>query len=317
MKHTKISPSIAERVMECPMSVELNAYLGDESEDSGNNEHAKEGIRLHKEYEEYIKNNFEGEAPEYFEHLENQLDLRNKILFVESHLYITKEIEGTCDLYFYDNNTLNIVDYKFGRVDVKIEDNLQLILYASPLLMINKNIENVVLHIYQPLVTTRVKRWSISREDVLKKTAQFTEVAEKKTNYKISPECKYCNVKNRCKLFNEMFSNLYTIPEIEVLKLAEVLKKHADDVKKYVDSIISKHTENPPIGFEIKVTKRRKIEDVDKIVLKEGYTTEDLYTQTLKNLGQLEKVADITNAIGYTYIKKLIYRPEDFDNLGE
>ncbi len=78
-----------------------------------------------------------------------------------------REIFGTADLVAYDEHTLVIADYKFGRgVDIPPEDP-QFRVYAKAAIdQLGINPQNIVIAVIQPRTCDRLKTWGCTAEEL-------------------------------------------------------------------------------------------------------------------------------------------------------
>lgn len=247
--HAKLSASGAKRWLACPKSVALESYFPEVRTD-----YAEEGTKAHaygewflNKYIEYgtleVKEVFDksvalkNEDPEmhanvtaYVEYcidkyLERSMQYGNAIMLVEERLDFSNIVPGgfgTGDCLIISNNTLDIIDLKYGKgVPVSAEENPQLRLYAvgalNDLECIYGNLENISTTIFQP----RLK--SIETEVLLKDelllwakdyVAPKAKMADKnKGSYNPGEEqCKFCKAKATCRArANKILSSIQKI----------------------------------------------------------------------------------------------------------
>jgi CRISPR/Cas system-associated exonuclease Cas4 (RecB family) len=125
--------------------------------------------------------------------------------------FIKGEAGGSIDLLGLseDGKTIIVLDYKFGRVKVDVENNAQLLFYLvcarhdKKTADMFKNVKKIELVIIQPQHGVGVYRWSSSIAELDAFEIKMTEAIEK-TKLKIPPKhpgkhCKYCPAEPYCK----------------------------------------------------------------------------------------------------------------------
>jgi uncharacterized protein CbrC (UPF0167 family) len=118
---------------------------------------------------------------------------------------------GTADTIVIVDDTLHVIDLKYGRNYVAAEDNKQLMLYglgALDLASLAYDIERVVLTIYQPKVSMEPSTYDMSVEDLehFARTARVSaKVAVAQFEGKVEPvlvpgasQCQWCKAKAVC-----------------------------------------------------------------------------------------------------------------------
>ena len=152
--HSLLSPSSAERWLNCPPSARMCEKFPEETSEyaeEGTTAHALGEIKLLRAFEKISEDKYQKRLQElkqdkfYSEEMEETTDYylsvvkslqteEPKIFEVERSLDLTEFIpdgHGTADCLFLENTTLNIVDYKHGQgVLVEAPYNEQLQLYA-------------------------------------------------------------------------------------------------------------------------------------------------------------------------------------------
>lgn len=132
-----------------------------------------------------------------------------------------KDATGTADIIIFDNNHWIIADFKYGAgVEVQIENNTQLMLYACGTLHLYADIlgkpETITLAIIQPRIRTGdpIKEWKLSTADLLEKAQEFRSKGERALKLKgkrVIPldsygvdenACRFCRAKVRCPALN-------------------------------------------------------------------------------------------------------------------
>lgn len=92
---------------------------------------------------------------------------------------------GTADAVVLDGKTLRVIDLKTGRLWVGVVRNLQLTLYALGVLDALKavgmadEVEEVIMTIYQPIVSEKPAEWSLTREEFEDEVQALREAAQR------------------------------------------------------------------------------------------------------------------------------------------
>lgn len=157
MAHAKLSPSSAERWMNCPGSVVLSEGMPNQT-----SVFAEEGTKAH-EIAEMILRNQKGwaDAPvEMLEHIKVYVDYVNDLALFDGDLHIEQRVKvnevvfGTADAVVWrpQLEELHIIDLKYGAgVAVEVVNNLQLKIYAlATLLTFEYPAKTVTATIVQP-----------------------------------------------------------------------------------------------------------------------------------------------------------------------
>lgn len=232
--HSLIPPSSASRRMACPGSRKLEA-ISRKSE----SEKSRLGTEAHAYLERFLVEHFwtknlkvEDKAnPDFlkgaklfhkalwdevfcFVSDENPLDKTRYAYGIEERVDCPRihfESWGTVDtwVYCYDTQRLFVFDYKFGNAFVEVEENWQLLTYASGLItkLVSEglNVIEVSLVIVQPNCFrpySSCRRWDISYSEFLVYEERL-RVSEERSMEEDSPcvptiECKYCSARSIC-----------------------------------------------------------------------------------------------------------------------
>lgn len=271
-KHAILSPSASERWLACPPS----ARLCDSFEDTGSS-YAEAGTQAHALCEFKLKQalgkpadnpmhtltlydaEMEDAAAGYTAYVMELVESAkcsgcNPIVLIEQKLAFTEWVQdgyGRADCIIVAGNTLHVVDFKFGVLEVLAPGNSQLQMYGLGSLQIFDgifDIEEVQMHIYQPRksnisVATMTKdallEWA---NTVLKPTAQLAY--EGKGEFSCGSWCRFCKAKAACRTRAD--ANLvlarydFQIPALlddaeiaEVLGKVDALTAWANDIKEY------------------------------------------------------------------------------------
>ena len=253
--HARLSASGAHRWMNCPGSVRLEKDYPDKS-----SSYAEEGTLAHEFVEAKVKhlagqltekglNNVIGRlrkkplySPEMEEHSDGYLDLIVRIReslngpirpSAETKVDLKDWIPdgfGTCDTIISDNDTLVIVDFKYGQgVRVDAPNNPQLRLYALGAYQLFSGVfdfKRVRTYIYQP----RINHTS-SEELPIEELLKFGELVKTKALETLKPDapciagdwCKFCKAGNECRARAKMVIDMagFTAASNDKLELNE------------------------------------------------------------------------------------------------
>jgi len=236
--HARLSPSAAERWMNCPGSVrECDKYPESRSSPA-----AIDGTHTHTVLEHCLKNNVEdclklngikmsdddGEfrldldrlwrvekALKYIRDRAEELGVDN---IMSEHkvncgmLIERDDMRGTLDVRLMNDEVLEIIDYKDGMGVVEAEQNKQLMLYALGELGMQRtangwSFKKIIITIIQPKMERRgrpiVSSWEISVDDLLVFGEEVKKAADA-TDLPDAPlipgdsQCKWCEHKGNC-----------------------------------------------------------------------------------------------------------------------
>jgi hypothetical protein len=112
---------------------------------------------------------------------------------------------GTVDCWFVVEDTLYIIDLKYGAgVEVEAVDNTQLLIYAASVMrMLPDKPERVVMTIFQPRFERQVKQWSTVRPYVIARARRIAgEVLDIEMGYEefkpSADACRFCPARGFC-----------------------------------------------------------------------------------------------------------------------
>ena len=306
--HSFVSPSSLERAMLCPASPSLCEGLPDEKSvyaEEGTAFHSL--LEFNNVYfngatqEDYIRsaktllknNNFSDsvvtEMGEYWyntalfvTNLKN--DLKNSGYDITEYkelklpMYYNNDDKGTLDLGLdcVNKNTkqhiIVILDYKYGKgVEVKVQDNPQLIAYAYSFIDYLKNtgalkdyldIMCVTTIIYQPRIDIPAKKVIYSRDELKDKATNINTMVDmvyfinkakqgELDEYAHASEdaCRFCRAKAVCKTYNDQMLSLLTdLPQVrqemslshpDIIKVLEFEKNILPKINEYIRVIKS------------------------------------------------------------------------------
>ena len=226
-KHAVLSPSSAHRWLVCTPSARMEEAFPDES-----SAYAEEGALAHEYAEKALKKIQEGNIPisllgriEDAEMRDAVIDYMGICLDISKHLgesrtddekgTVSIAVEetvqipcapegfGTVDFVAHNDETLTIVDFKYGKGNkVYAKGNPQLLLYASGCLAGLPSIKNIKLVIVQPRLN-HVDEAEYARAEIEKTEAMIKPIAKKAFKGEGDPvsgeHCKFCKAKAVCK----------------------------------------------------------------------------------------------------------------------
>jgi hypothetical protein len=328
-EHALLGASSSHKWLHCPPSARL-----EEQFENTTSTFAEEGTAAHA-LAEYKLRQFLGESVEKpsssydSDELEEYTDIyvglaieliaktreacKDAIILVEQRLnyscYVPEGF-GTGDLIIIADETLDIVDLKYGRgVAVSAEDNPQMKLYAlGALTLFNPlyDIRKVRMTICQPRLEN-ISSYEISADELLgwaerelkpKAALAFKGAGE----FLPGDHCRFCRARHACRARTESHLELtkydFKLPAlleddeiVEIIALADKLASWATDVYAYAtDKAINQDKVWP--GYKLvagRSNRKYKNEgDVINTVTAAGYT--DIYKQSLIGLSDMEKL---------------------------
>ena len=225
--HALLSASSAHRWLECPPSAVANeAYPNQDTA------FTQEGTLAHEVAEIYAKGEFIAPeaaeatgilitkemiecAKEYAEYIEEHKKSNDAIVLLEQRVDFSPWVPdgfGTCDCIIIQDDTLTIIDYKYGQgVAVSATDNPQMKLYALGAMNdygIAMDVKKVELHIFQPrlnnistdnLTVEELMEWA---EKTVKPTAK--KAIKGKGKYAPGEHCRFCQHGGKCRALTKM-----------------------------------------------------------------------------------------------------------------
>ena len=210
--HAKLSASGSKRWINCPESVQQEEQFPDVE-----NEYALYGTEAHKLAEHCLTNDLD--THEYYKdrpgiEVDNEMiagvqEYLDHVRSLEDECFIEQRVDfspwvpsgfGTADFVCIDDNTLTVVDLKFGKgVKVFAEDNTQGIIYALGTLKefgFLFDIKIVKIVIVQPRLD-HIDEWELSIDDLKK----WEEVIRKKAEIALSDDAPLIPGEEQCRIF--------------------------------------------------------------------------------------------------------------------
>ena len=335
MAHALLGPSSAARWIACPPSVKLCEQFEDVE-----SEYAKEGSLAHEIAElkvrklidpgltsrkfttamkklkekELYQEEMQGYTDEYVEFIQEQMynypttphiAVEQKVDFSE---YVPDGF-GTADYILISNDTLHIIDFKYGKgVPVSVENNKQLLLYALGAYLAYEMIfpiAHIKMSIVQPRLAN-IDTWECSLDYLL----EFAKIAQEKATMALKGEgdfncgehCKFCKAKAICKeranvnlelaKYEFKAADLLTLEEIgEILQKAKDLDNWVKELEKYALAESLKGN-NVPGWKAVNGRSSRSFKNTDeaiKVLVDNGIAEELLYERKYLTLAQMEK----------------------------
>ena len=347
MAHALLGPSSASRWMACPPSVRLCEQFEDVE-----SEYAKEGSLAHEIAElkvkklidpgltsrkftsamkklkekELYQEEMQGYTDEYVEFIQEQMYSYE----TTPHISVEQKVDfsqyvpggfGTADCILISNDTLHIIDFKYGKgVPVSVENNAQLLLYALGAYLAYEMIfpiEHIKMSIVQPRLTG-IDTWECSLDyllDFAKKAQEKAVMAlNSEGDFNCGEHCKFCKAKATCKArananlelakYEFKSVDLLTLEEIgEILQKAHDLDTWVKELEKYALAESLKGN-NVPGWKAVNGKGSRSFKNTDdaiKVLKENGIAEELLYERKYLTLAQMEKVIgkkDFNNLVG-------------------
>mgnify|MGYP000967190844 FL=1 len=347
MAHALLGPSSAARWIACPPSVKLCEQFED-----AESEYAKEGSLAHEIAElkvrkiidpgltsrkftaamkklkekDLYQEEMQGYTDEYVEFIQEQMYSypTTPHIAVEQKVDFSEYVPGgfgTADCILISNDTLHIIDFKYGKgVPVSVENNAQLLLYALGAYLAYEMIfpiEHIKMSIVQPRLTG-IDTWECRLDYLL----EFAKIAQEKAamalkgegDFNCGEHCKFCKAKATCKArananlelakYEFKSVDLLTLEEIgEILQKAHDLDTWVKEIEKYALAESLKGN-NVPGWKAVNGKGSRSFKNTDdaiKVLKENGIAEELLYERKYLTLAQIEKVIgkkDFNNLVG-------------------
>lgn len=329
--HAVLSASSSSRWIHCTPSARLEEHVTEKV-----SIYSVEGTLAHSKAEEKLRNYVEGHprrkvkcedgemdecTTAYRDYVIEVLNTEKKTcedakLDIEVQLDLTPWIPegfGTSDAVIVSDNTLHVIDLKYGKgVPVYAPHNSQLLIYAAGALHEYEAyyaFDKVKMHIFQPRLD-HISTYEISTVDLCDYMENVIKPAAKKAwdgqgDQEAGKWCQFCKVKANCKARakmnvaiaeqNKLYdAMLLTDDEVASLlpRLSE-MKKWCADIEEFAlnQALSGVHYE----GYKVvEGRSSRKIVDADsvqKILLEEGFKEDEfLKPKELQSITNLEKL---------------------------
>ena len=333
--HALLSASSAHRWLECPPSAVANEVYPDQE-----TSFAHEGTLAHEVAEIMARNGSfvkedakEGVTLEmiecargYADYIEEQTKCMEAIVLLEQRVDFSPWVPGgfgTCDCILIQDDTLTIIDYKYGQgVPVSAVDNPQMKLYALGAMNdygIAMDVSKVEMHIYQPrlnniskdvITVEALMEWA---EKTVKPTAE--KAIEGTGKYAPGEHCRFCQHGGKCRALTKLCTEFIethglkiSLPVLAPHEVADILAMEAMLtmwLKKVKEQALTTMMEGGEIpGYKIVAGRgsRSWADDLEvaNILKAAGYTQEDITKTTLLSVAALE------SAIGKKKVAELV-----------
>lgn len=336
--HALLSASSAHRWLNCPPSaIAATAY---EDEDS---DFAAEGTLAHevaeaitrnrmrydceaKEWPEEVTQEMIDCAREYSDYIQEHIKSPDAVVLLEQRVDFSPWVPegfGTCDCIILQDDTMTVIDYKYGKgVAVEAVNNPQLRLYALGALNdfgIAYDVTKVETHIFQPRINN-VDSEALTADELLAWGDSIKPIAQKaakgKGTYKAGIHCKFCPHAGKCRALTalctekvEAYGISAKVPTLaphevaEVLQLEPIFNIWLKNVKAQALQTLLDGGEIP--GFKVvegKLGNRKWKDELEALnaLLCSGYAKEDV-TET-----KLLSPAGMDKAIGKKKVAELL-----------
>lgn len=249
--HAEISPSQLQQLEKCPAMFKFN-------EDSGSAA-ADRGTAMHKIMEELSLEAIEKSDFDYADKI-CMIDALDKVLEIApaENWTVEEQVDlmnsdfeiltyGTPDAWTCLDDTLYVIDYKFGNIPVSA-NNLQLQVYAMSLMQ-QHGINKAILKIIQPAINNYDEHYFEFDIAVIDRVQKIiADCKGEKMIFNCSESCKYCSYSKRCPAFNYAVEK-FTIDTIaitndnlaEEYERASAIKKVTHDRFEIVASTVKEH----------------------------------------------------------------------------
>lgn len=213
--HAVYAPSSAHRWMHCTASAEAIAQLPEQ--ESG--EAAIAGTEAHEELERVLSGdepNFDHPGAYIVALVVNYVkQLPPGKMWIEQRVALTEQIWGRCDVSHWDETTgtLTIIDMKNGFVDVPVEENEQLMIYAAGSIYThNLPAKWIRLVVVQPNSfipgVPKVKQWTTDADSLFAFATRAAAVPRGPKEFRASENCRYCPLFGRCDATRDLIAHL-------------------------------------------------------------------------------------------------------------
>lgn len=333
--HALLSASSAHRWLECPPSAVANEVYPDQE-----TSFAHEGTLAHEVAEIMARNGHfvkedakEGVTLEmiecargYADYIEEQKKSNEAIVLLEQRVDFSPWVPGgfgTCDCILVQEDTLTIIDYKYGQgVPVSAVDNPQMKLYALGAMNdygVALDVKKVEMHIYQPRLNNiskdvlEVEELLAWADKIVKPTAE--KAIQGKGKYAPGEHCRFCQHGGRCRALTKLCTEFIdthglrvALPVLAPHEVADVLRMEPmvtlwlKKVKEQAMTTLMEGGEVP--GYKIVAGRgsRSWADDLEvaNVLKAAGYTQEDITKTTLLSVAALE------SAIGKKKVAELV-----------
>ena len=340
--HALLSASSAHRWLECPPSAVANeAYPNQDTSFTqegtlahevaeivaGNRDNVELYLDQLRDEEAGVTNEMIECAYEYADYIEEQKKSNDAIVLLEQRVDFSPWVPegfGTCDCIIIQDDTLTIIDYKYGQgVAVSATDNPQMKLYALGAMNdygIAMDVKKVELHIFQPRMNN-ISTDNLTEEELMAwadKTVKPTAEKAIKGKGKYAPgeHCRFCQHAGKCRALTKLCTEYLdthglrvALPVLAPHEVADVLRMEPmitlwlKKVKEQALTTLMNGEELP--GYKLVEGKlgNRKWKDEKTVfnrLLWAGHTEEEITETKLLSPSQMDK------AIGKKKVAELL-----------
>ena len=328
-KHARLSASSSNRWLSAPPLPQLEKFFENKTSEVAHEGTACHELAAHKILKtlgrktkrpksKYLDKEMEDCTDDYVAYvMETLAKVKEKtsdpVILIEQKLDFSNYVPegfGTGDCLIIADNTLHIIDFKYGKgVQVDAQDNPQMMLYALGALNLYDalyDIKEVTMTIFQPrkfhisIDTKSVEELLHWANTELKEKAELAFKGEGTVEYGPWLQFSNCNAvlrvrkdyHDKLKRFQLASPHLLTDAEIEeVLEHVDDLVKWATDIKDYATKI-ALETDKEWQGYKLvegrSVRKFKDEERVADIAIKNGYG--NIYKTSLITLTDMQKL---------------------------
>lgn len=309
--HFYMAPSSAARWINCPGSLAEAAKFPDEGSEAallGTLQHAMVeaelmGETLDEELEEYKATLSEKQLGWIQDNVDLCVEIVSgmdyDVLLLEEkiqHEFLQGEHGGTIDVVLVKDETLHVIDFKFGQVPVPVEGNAQIKCYLNLARQLFTRCEKFKGSILQPYVSDKLQTVEFSEEE-LEAHEVATIEASISDELKAGDHCKWCPALVACEVAARHlhaqvrdFPDLSTVdeetpPSDELLadvakayKVAKLAEKATDGAGKLLKGWAALGVDLTPHDLKVSTSTRRVwTEDAIAKLLEAGVDTDGLY----------------------------------------
>lgn len=346
-KHALLGASSAHRWLECPPSARLCENIPNPS-----SVYAKEGTQAHSVCEwklnKLLNPKYKTKKPAvadaemenctdaYRDFIEEELNAalaktKDARLFIEQQLdfqdYVPEGF-GTSDAVIIDDDTLHVVDFKYGKgVPVSAEDNPQLRLYALGAYLALGSIydfEYVKTTVFQPRLDS-IESETLTVEDLLNWAYNYVKPRAKlayagEGEFKVGDHCRFCRAGGNCRARAVEAFSVIEMSETEPAliddsEIPAILDK-LDSAEKWIKAV-REYAEEKAIHEGVhwdgyKIVEGRSIRKISNqlaavdLLEKEGFNLDEVTTTTLKGITDLERTlgkSKFNSLLGHLVVK--------------
>lgn len=338
--HALLSASSAHRWLNCPPSAVASLiYVPQDTE------FTREGTLAHEVAEVYARHCLHGGIPiremetdkevpaemkehakGYAEYIQEHTKSDHATVLLEQRVDFSPWVPngfGTCDCIIIEDDTLTVIDYKFGKgVAVDAKDNPQMKLYALGALNdygFAYDVNRVELHIYQPRINN-ISVDELTAEALMAWAEEIKPVAAKaaegRGEYFAGPHCRFCPHAGSCRKLADVclqqvkhYGATIGVPTLAPWEVADILEQEpmiAMWLKRVKDKALTDMLNGEHIpGYKVvegKPGNRKWVDELQAMnaLAEAGYSREDVTETKLLSPAAMDK------AIGKKKVAELL-----------